>query len=127
MAKSVKKNNTFGVLNNLPDPTPTPTYTDTHTHTPTPIVKERKTRRVQLLLKESTVDALDAYAKIHKIILFTFLSLFPLLENNLTIPLIKLILFTFYKLINSFFYSIYFSTSRFEQIIYCYKKYWRIS
>ena len=61
MAKSVKKNNTFGVLGNLPDPTPTPTYT--HTHNDTPIVRERKTRRVQLLLKESTVDALDAYAK----------------------------------------------------------------
>jgi hypothetical protein len=63
MAKSVKKNNTFGVLNNLPNPTPTPTYTDTHTHTDTHIVKERKTRRVQLLLKESTVNELDAYAK----------------------------------------------------------------
>lgn len=63
MAKSVKKNNTFGVLNNLPDPTPTYTDTHTHTHTDTPVVKERKTRRVQLLLKESTVNKLDAYAK----------------------------------------------------------------
>jgi hypothetical protein len=46
-----------------------PTHTDvdtheyTHTHTPTHTVKERKTRRVQLLMKESTVDSLDAYAK----------------------------------------------------------------
>lgn len=65
MAKSVKKSNTFGVLNNLPNPTPAPTPTHTHnyTHTDTPIVKERKTRRVQLLLKESTVNELDAYAK----------------------------------------------------------------
>ena len=37
----------------------------THTHTSTPIQKERKTKRVQLLLKPSTVDQLDAYAKIH--------------------------------------------------------------
>lgn len=37
------------------------THEYTHTHTPTQ--KERKTRRVQLLMKESTVDALDAYAK----------------------------------------------------------------
>ena len=45
----------------------TPTHTDTHeyTHTPTPVMKERKTRRVQLLMKESTVYALDAYAKTH--------------------------------------------------------------
>ena len=41
----------------------TPTHTHEYTHTPT--VKERKTRRVQLLMKESTVDALDAYAKAH--------------------------------------------------------------
>lgn len=41
----------------------TPTHTHTHEHTHTPVLKERKTRRVQLLMKESTVDALDAYAK----------------------------------------------------------------
>ncbi len=43
----------------------TPTHTATHTHeyTHTPKVRERKNRRVQLLMKESTVDALDAYAK----------------------------------------------------------------
>lgn len=39
--------------------------THEYTHTDTPIVKERKTRRVQLLMKESTVDQLDAYAKTH--------------------------------------------------------------
>lgn len=65
MAKSVKKNNTFGVLGNLPDPTSTPTHTHTHTDVSTPTQKERKTRRVQLLLKESTVNELDNYAKIH--------------------------------------------------------------
>ena len=69
MAKSVNKNKTFGVLNNLPDPTPTHTHTHTDTPTytdvPTPTQKERKTRRVQLLLKESTVNELDNYAKIH--------------------------------------------------------------
>lgn len=42
-----------------------PTHTPTHTHIDAPVVKERKTRRVQLLMKESTVDALDAYAKTH--------------------------------------------------------------
>ena len=69
MAKSVKKTNTFGVLNNLPDPTSTHTHTHTDTPTytdvPTPTQKERKTRRVQLLLKESTVNELDNYAKVH--------------------------------------------------------------
>ena len=67
MAKSVNKSKPFGVLNNLPDPVPTHTHTHTPTptptHTDTPVVKERKTRRVQLLLKESTVNALDTYAK----------------------------------------------------------------
>lgn len=43
----------------------TPTHTHTHEYTHTPTAKERKTRRVQLLMKESTVDALDAYAKTH--------------------------------------------------------------
>ena len=44
-----------------------PTHTPTHeyTHTDTPVVRERKTRRVQLLMRESTVDQLDAYAKVH--------------------------------------------------------------
>ena len=61
MAKFTSKKPGFGVLDNLP----TPTQTHTHTHTPTPKIKERKTRRVQLLMKESTVDALDQYAKAH--------------------------------------------------------------
>ena len=65
----MKKKRTFGeTLNNM-NPTPVDAYTHTptheYTHTPTPTVKERKTRRVQLLMKESTVDALDAYAKSH--------------------------------------------------------------
>lgn len=42
-----------------------PTHTHEYTHTPTQVQKERKTKRVQLLLKPSTVDQLDAYAKIH--------------------------------------------------------------
>ena len=62
MAKNVGK---FpGLMSDLKPSTPTHTqeYTHTPTHTPP---KERKTRRVQLLLRESTVDALDSYAKLH--------------------------------------------------------------
>lgn len=59
MAKNVQRSSLFQNLK----PTATPTQEYTHTHTDTPIVKERKTRRVQLLMKESTVDQLDAYAK----------------------------------------------------------------
>ena len=63
MAKNVQRESKFpGLMQDL-KPTPTHTHTDTHTHTP--VVKERKTRRVQLLMKESTVDALDSYAKKH--------------------------------------------------------------
>jgi len=61
MAKNVQREAKFpGIFEDL-KPTSTHTHTDTHT----PVVKERKTRRVQLLMKESTVDALDAYAKKH--------------------------------------------------------------
>ena len=61
MAKNVQREAKFpGLLDDL-KPTSTHTHTDTHT----PVMKERKTRRVQLLMKESTVDALDAYAKTH--------------------------------------------------------------
>lgn len=67
MAKNVQRESKFpGLMQDLkPTHTHTPTHTDTHEHTHTPVVKERKTRRVQLLMKESTVDALDAYAKTH--------------------------------------------------------------
>ena len=60
MAKHVDKATSKfpGLLENVKT-----THTHEYTHTPTPSVKERKTRRVQLLLKESTVDQLDAYAK----------------------------------------------------------------
>ena len=51
-----------GMMEDL-KPTHTHTHTDNPTHTDTPVVRERKNRRVQLLMKESTVDALDAYAK----------------------------------------------------------------
>lgn len=65
MAKNVQRESKFPGL--MQDLTPTHTSTDTHTHndTHTPVMKERKTRRVQLLMKESTVDMLDAYAKTH--------------------------------------------------------------
>lgn len=65
MAKNVPRESKFpGLMQDLkPTHTHTPTHTDTHEHTP--VMKERKTRRVQLLMKESTVDALDAYAKTH--------------------------------------------------------------
>lgn len=62
MAKNVQRESKFpGLMQDLNPPTHTHTHTDTHT----PVMKERKTRRVQLLMKESTVDALDAYAKKH--------------------------------------------------------------
>lgn len=67
MAKNIKRESKFpGLMDDL-KPTHTHTHTDTPTHeyAPTPTVKERKTRRVQLLMKESTVDALDSYAKTH--------------------------------------------------------------
>lgn len=63
MAKNVQRESKFPGL--MQDLKPTHTHTDTHEHTHTPVLKERKTRRVQLLMKESTVDALDAYAKTH--------------------------------------------------------------
>lgn len=67
MAKNVQKAPRFGALDDLTNPTHTPTPTHTHTDTPTPkrSAKERKTRRVQLLLKESTVQGLDNYAQMH--------------------------------------------------------------
>lgn len=63
MAKNVQRERKFPGL--MEDLKPTSTHTDTHVYTHTPTVKERKTRRVQLLMKESTVDALDSYAKTH--------------------------------------------------------------
>lgn len=69
MAKNVQRESKFpGLMQDLKPthtPTSTPTHEYTHTHTDTPTVRERKNRRVQLLMKESTVDALDAYAKTH--------------------------------------------------------------
>lgn len=63
MAKIAKKESKFpGLLDNVKN-TPTPTHE--YTHTPTHTAKERKTRRVQLLMKESTVNELDSYAKLH--------------------------------------------------------------
>ena len=62
MGKFTDKNKPGFLGGLLPEEKP---HTHEYTHTPTPIMKERKTRRVQLLMKESTVDALDAYAKMH--------------------------------------------------------------
>lgn len=62
MAKNVQREKKFpGLYDDL-----SPTHTDTHTHNDTheytPVKRERRTRRVQMLMKESLVDALDAYA-----------------------------------------------------------------
>lgn len=71
MAKNFQKSSRFGLLDDITPPThthtDTPTQADVSTPTPppAPAVPERKTRRVQLLLKESTVQALDDYAKQH--------------------------------------------------------------
>lgn len=72
MAKNIKRESKFpGLMDDLkPTSTPTHTHDDTHTYThdDEPIVKrERRTRRVQLLMKESLVDALDAYAAKHDV------------------------------------------------------------
>ena len=64
MAKNVQREKKFPSLYDDLKPSSTPTHTDTHTHTHeyAPIKRERRTRRVQMLMKESLVDALDAYA-----------------------------------------------------------------
>lgn len=61
MAKNVQREKKFpGLYDDLAH-----THTDTHTHNDTheytPVKRERRTRRVQMLMKESLVDALDAY------------------------------------------------------------------
>lgn len=72
MAKNVQKAPRFGALDDFKTPTipSTHTHTDVHTDvsvstptTPDPAPPERKNRRVQLLMKESTVQRLDDYAK----------------------------------------------------------------
>ena len=62
MAKNVQRESKFPGLYDDLKPTSTPTDTHTHNHEYTPIKRERRTRRVQMLMKESLVDALDAYA-----------------------------------------------------------------
>jgi hypothetical protein len=42
-------------------PTPTHEYTPTHTHTP--VLREKKSHRLNVLMKPSTVDALKTYCK----------------------------------------------------------------
>lgn len=62
MAKNVQRESKFPGL--MQDLKPTHIPADTHTQADTqPVVRERKNRRVQLLMKESVVDALDVYAK----------------------------------------------------------------
>ena len=72
MAKNVQKAPRFGALDGINPPNPPSTHTHTHTDAPTdvsttvspdPAPPERKNRRVQLLMKESTVQRLDDYAK----------------------------------------------------------------
>lgn len=71
MAKNVQKTPRFGLLDDITPPTAptththtdTPTDVSTPTPTPDPAPPERKNRRVQLLMKESTVQRLDEYAK----------------------------------------------------------------
>ena len=75
MAKNISKKSTFGnrgVFDGIERHANTHTHTDTPTDvstdvstptTPPQAAPERKTRRVQLLMKESTVKALDKYAK----------------------------------------------------------------
>lgn len=69
MAKNVQKAPRFGALDDFKKPSvpSTHTHTDTPTQTDVPVdvpaPPERKNRRVQLLMKESTVQRLDEYAK----------------------------------------------------------------
>ena len=68
MAKNFTKKTTFGdsgVFDGIEPNVSTHTSTHTQKVDLVPSTKERKTRRVQLLLKESTVAALDNYAKVH--------------------------------------------------------------
>ena len=50
-----------GFISDLVEKKPTPTHEYTPTHTP--VVKERKSHRLNVLMKPSTVDALKAYCK----------------------------------------------------------------
>lgn len=66
MAKNIGKEPKFpGLMRDLePGSVSTHTQDDTHVYTHTQ-KRERKNRRVQLVLKESSVDELDVYAKKH--------------------------------------------------------------
>lgn len=61
MAKNIQRGGIFHDLKPTKPVTTNQEYTDTPT--PTPVVRERKTKRLQLVLRESTVDRLGAYAK----------------------------------------------------------------
>ena len=63
MAKNVQKGPRFGAFDDLTTPTVTPT--PEYKPTPTPNKKELKTKRLQLVLKESTVTKLGLYAAKH--------------------------------------------------------------
>lgn len=61
MAKNIQRGGIFHDLKPTKPVTPTPTQE----YTPTPVARERKTKRLQLVLRESTVERLGAYAKEH--------------------------------------------------------------
>lgn len=60
MAKNIQRGGIFHDLKPAK-----PTVTPTQEYTPTPVARERKTKRLQLVLRESTVDRLGSYAKDH--------------------------------------------------------------
>lgn len=71
MAKFGGKKSTFGVMDDLeptipgttPSVTPTPTYTPAHSREPK--VREKKTERLQLVVRPSTKSRLAKYAQDH--------------------------------------------------------------
>lgn len=70
MAKNVQKSPRFGALDDLTKPTVAPTPEQEFTPTPAPTLtptpkKELKTKRLQLVLRESTVTKLGQYAEQH--------------------------------------------------------------
>ena len=67
MAKNIRRESKFPELMGDLKPTHTQeyTHTPTHTHEEVPVKRERKTRRVQMLMTESSVKELDEYAMLH--------------------------------------------------------------
>lgn len=67
MAKNIRRESKFPELMGDLKPTHNQAqeYTHTHTHEEVPVKRERRTRRVQMLMKESLVKELDHYAMLH--------------------------------------------------------------